>query len=92
MNAVAVAVKLPVGEPDATVTEPGAVSALLLLARVTLVPPAGAAWLRVTVQAVVKPGPTVAGVQVNELRVRVGVNVRTAACEIPPKLAVTVAV
>jgi hypothetical protein len=45
-----VALKVAVVAPAVTVTDAGTVSEVLLLARVTLAPPAGAAVLRVTVQ------------------------------------------
>ena len=48
--AAAVALKVAVVAPDETVTEVGTVSRALLLARVTVEPPAGAVWVRVTVQ------------------------------------------
>jgi hypothetical protein len=45
-----IAVKVAVVVPAATTTERGTVKIALLLARVTGAPPAGAAWLRLTVQ------------------------------------------
>jgi hypothetical protein len=51
LTEAAVAVKDALVEPAATVTDAGTVTALLLLASVTLAPPLGAAALRVTVQA-----------------------------------------
>ena len=50
------AVKVTLVDPEGTVTEPGTVTALLLLARPTLMPPVGAAELSVTVHDVV-PAP-----------------------------------
>ena len=50
MEEPAVALKVAVVAPAATVTEAGTVSRALLLASVTLVPPVGAAWVTVTVQ------------------------------------------
>ena len=50
MVAAAVALKVAVVAPADTVTEAGTVSRALLLASVTLEPPAGAVWVRVTVQ------------------------------------------
>jgi hypothetical protein len=52
------AVKLAVVEPEATVTVAGTVTALLLLARLTLNPPLGAAALSATVQESV-PAPVI---------------------------------
>jgi hypothetical protein len=51
-----VAVKLPVVDPAATVTEAGTVTVVLLLARLTANPPLAAAALNVTVQLSV-PAP-----------------------------------
>lgn len=64
----AVALKVPVVDPAATVTVAGTVTSLVLLVRVTAVPPVGAAALRVTVQASVPAPVRVAFVQVRELR------------------------
>jgi hypothetical protein len=50
MVAAAVALKVAVVDPAATVTEAGTVSRALLLASVTAEPPAGAAVFKVTVQ------------------------------------------
>ena len=50
MEAAAVALKVAVVAPAATVTDAGTVSKVLLLARVTLDPPVGAAVFKVTVQ------------------------------------------
>jgi hypothetical protein len=50
LTAVAVAEKVALVAPDATVTVTGIVTALLLLVRFTFAPPLGAAMLRVTVQ------------------------------------------
>lgn len=56
VTAATVAVKLALVDPDATVTLLGTVTALLLLARPTEIPPLGAAPLNVTVHASV-PAP-----------------------------------
>lgn len=58
----AMAWKLAVVAPAATVTEAGTVKALLLSESVTTVPPVGAASDSVTVQVVEAPEPTVVGV------------------------------
>jgi hypothetical protein len=50
----------------ATATEAGTVSVALEFARVTLAPPVGAAWLRVTVQVLEELDPMLAGVQASE--------------------------
>jgi len=60
-TAAAVALNVAVVAPAATVTDGGTVSAVLLLARVTLDPPRGAVWVSVTVQVLTAPGPRVAG-------------------------------
>ncbi len=55
MEAAAVALKLAVMLPEATVTEEGTVSRPLLLPSVTLVPPVGAFSVSVTVQVLAAP-------------------------------------
>ena len=50
IDAAAVALKVAVVDPAVTVTDGGTVSDALLLASVTLDPPAGAVWVSVTVQ------------------------------------------
>jgi hypothetical protein len=50
MEAAAVALNVAVVAPAVTVTDAGTISTALLLASVTLDPPAGAAWVSVTVQ------------------------------------------
>ena len=59
-----VALKLAVLAPAATVTEAGTVKAAMLLERVMIAPPVGAAPLRVTVQAEVELEPKEVGEQV----------------------------
>jgi len=49
-----------------TVTEAGTVRVALVLDRVTVAPPAGAALVRVTVQVVEALGPTLLGLQASE--------------------------
>ena len=56
----------------ATVTEEGTVSVVLVFDRVTPIPPAGAACVRVTVQVLDCPPVTVAGEQDTPVRVGVG--------------------
>src|SRR5580704_3725098 len=63
MEAAAVALKVAVVAPAATVTDAGAVSSALLLASVTLDPPVGAVWVRVTVQVLTALGPRLVGLQ-----------------------------
>jgi hypothetical protein len=62
-TAAAVAVNVAVVNPALTVTEAGTVTEALLLDRLTLAPPAGAAAVRVTVQVLVPGVTTEAGVQ-----------------------------
>jgi hypothetical protein len=62
----AVALKLELAAPAATVTEAGTVSEALLLASVTVAPPVGAAWPSVTVHVLEELGPRLVGLQVKE--------------------------
>ena len=62
----AVAGKVAVAALAGMVKEAGTVTAELLLARETVVPPVGAGWFRVTVQALAAPTDNAVGVQVNE--------------------------
>ena len=50
----------------ATVTEAGTVSVELVLVSVTLTPPVGAAWVKVTVQVVDELWPRLVGLQASE--------------------------
>jgi hypothetical protein len=61
MEAAAVALKVAVVAPDATVTDAGTVSEVLLLERVTSDPPAGAVCVSVTVQVLTALCPKLAG-------------------------------
>lgn len=71
VTAAAVAVKLAVVDPAATVTELGVVTDELLSDTVTAAPPAGAAPVSATVQAVL-PAPVIElGEQLNEDNVTV---------------------
>ena len=63
IEAAAVALKAALVDPAATVTRAGTVSRALLLTSVTAEPPAGAGWVRVTVQVLTALGPRLAGVQ-----------------------------
>jgi hypothetical protein len=63
----AVAVKVAEVAPAATTTDAGTVTTAVLLLRPTEAPPAGAAWVKVTVQVVVLPELSVAGEHVTEL-------------------------
>ena len=50
----------------ATVADAGTVSVALALVRVIVAPPAGAGWVRVTVQMLKPFGPRLAGLQTSE--------------------------
>jgi hypothetical protein len=63
---VVVALKVDEVAAPATVTDGGTVSVALVLVRVTMAPPAGAAPLRVTVQVLEAFGPRLVGVQASE--------------------------
>ena len=88
----AVAVKLAVVAPDATVTDPGTVSAALFEESPTDEPPAGAVCDNVTVQVEVPPDTTADGEQVKLETVAGAVTATVAVCEVPLIVAVTVAV
>ena len=64
--AAVVALKLADMAVAATVTEVGTVRVALVLVRATAAPPVGAAWVRVTVQALEALGPRLVGVQTSE--------------------------
>ena len=66
VTAAVVALKLAADAPDATLTEVGVVSTVLLSEMTTLAPPEGAALVRVTVQVLAAFGPRVLGVQARE--------------------------
>ena len=90
IEAAAVAVKLPVVAPDATVTDAGTVSEALLLPSVTLDPAAGADWVRVTVQELVALCPRLVGLQAT-LETSIGARrLSVAVRELVPRVAVTV--
>jgi hypothetical protein len=86
------AVKPAVDAPAATVTDAGSVTRALLSAKVTTVPPVGAAPVSATVHVADPPEFRVAGVQVRELRVTVIVSWIDADLELPFSAADTVAV
>ena len=92
VTAVAVAVKLAVVAPPFTATEAGTVAEALLLDRLTLKPPAGAAELKVTVQALVPGVATEAGVQLKLAGWTSGLTVMLAVRLTPAADAVMVAV
>src|ERR1039457_7273145 len=85
----AVAVKVAVVEPAATATDPGTVSAAVLLDSVT-VPPL--VFVSVTLQLLMPPLPSVAGVHDNELTVTGVARGIARVCTLPFNDAVSVAV
>jgi hypothetical protein len=92
MLAAAVALNVAVVAPAATVTDACTVSEALLLASVTLEPPAGAAWERVTVQVLAEFCPRLVGLQVTPETRPGATRLIAAVCELLPRVAVTVAV
>ena len=77
--------------PAATVTDAGTVSEALLLPSVTLDPPAGAVWVRVTVHVLTALCPRLVGLQ-DTPETSTGVSrLIVAVCELLPRVAVTVA-
>ena len=91
MVAAAVALKVAAIAPAATVTDAGTVSEGLLLASVTLKPPAGAAWVSVTVQALIALWPRLAELQATPDTRAAATRLMAAVCELLPRVAVTVA-
>jgi hypothetical protein len=63
---VVVALKLADVAAGATATDAGTVRVALVLVRVTVAPPAGAGWVRVTVQVLDEFGPRLVGLQASE--------------------------
>ena len=91
MVAAAVALKVAVVDPAATVTEAGTESEALLLARVIAEPPVGAVWERVTVHVLTALWPRLVGLQAR-VETRTGASrLMVAVCELLPRDAVTVA-
>ena len=66
LMAAVVALKLADVAVAATVTEAGTVKLELVLVSVTLAPPVGADWVKVTVQVVEELGPRLVGLQAKE--------------------------
>ena len=91
MPAAAVAVKVVVVAPAATVTEAGTVSSVVLLASITLDPPGGETWVMVTVQVLTALCPTLAGLHATPETSAGASRLMAAVCELPLKVAVTVA-
>ena len=75
-----------------TVMDAGTVRVALVFVRVTIAPPAGAAFVKVTVQVVEALGPTLAGLQARE-ETRTGASRdRLVEVDVPLREAVSVAV
>ena len=91
IEAAAVALKAAVADPDATVTDAGTVSEVLLLARVTPDPPAGAVCVSVTVQVLTALCPKLVGLHATPDTSTGAVRLIVAVCELLPRVAVTVA-
>ena len=87
----AMARKLVVVEPAATVADLETGSSVLLLDKATHAPPEGAAWLKVTVHEVLNPAVKVAGMQDSPESVIADTRLIVAVCETPLKVAVNVA-
>ena len=66
LTAAVVAVKFADVAAAAIVADAGTVSVALEFARVTVAPPAGAGWVRLTVQVLEEFAPMLAGLQVSE--------------------------
>ena len=90
IEAAAVALKVDVVEPAATVTDTGTVSEALLLASVTLDPPAGETCVMVTVQVPTALCPRVAGLHTTPETSTGASRMMVAVCELAPRVAVTV--
>ena len=61
--AAVVALKVAVRAAAATVTDAGTLRVAFVLVRVTVAPPVGAAWVRVTVHMLAALGPKLVGLQ-----------------------------
>jgi hypothetical protein len=83
IEAAAVALKLALADPAATVRDAGTVRELLLLASVRLKPPEGAIPVRVTVQALTALGPRLSGLQASEETVTGGAKPMVTLSELP---------
>ena len=91
MEAAAVALKVAVVAPAATVTDAGTVSEALLLASVTLEPLPWEIWVIVTVHVLTALCPRLVGLQA-KLETSIGASRLTlVVCELLPRVAVTVA-
>ena len=91
MEAAAVALKVAVVAPAATVTDPGTVSEALLLANVTLEPPVGAVWVSVTVHVLTALCPRLVGLHATAETSTGASRLMVAVWELVPSVVVTVA-
>ena len=89
--AAVVPLKLAEVAAAATVTDAGTVSVALVLVRVTLAPPVGAPWVKVTVQVLEELGPRLVGLQAREETRTGATRLMVAVFELLPRVAVTVA-
>ena len=89
--AAAVALKVAVVAPAVTVTDAGTVSEVLLLASVTLDPPAGAASFSVTVHVLTALCPRLVGLHATPETSTGASRLIVAVWELLPRVAVTVA-
>jgi len=78
-----VALKVAEVAAAATVTDVGTVRVELLFVSVTLAPPLGAAWVRVTVQVLDAFGPRLVGLQTREETLVAGATLTTVLAEVP---------
>ena len=88
---VVVALKVVLVAAAGTVTEGPTDRVELVLVSVTVVPPAGAAWVRVTVQVLEAPEPRLVGLQATEESTVGATRLRVAVWEAPLREAVTTA-
>jgi hypothetical protein len=91
IEAAAVALNVAVVAPAATVTDAGTVSEALLLASVTLDPPVGAVWVRVTVHVLTALCPRLVGLQARVETSTCASRLIVAVWELVPRVAVRVA-
>jgi hypothetical protein len=91
IEAAAVALNVAVVAPAATVNDDGKVSRMLLLASVTLDPPAGAVWVSVTVHVPTALCPRLVGLQATPETTTGANRLIVAVCELLPRVAVMIA-
>ena len=91
IDAAAVPLKVAVVAPAVTVTDGGTVSDALLLATVTLDPPAGADWVNVTVHVLTALCPRLVGLHAKPETSTGASRLIVAVCELLLRVAVTVA-